>query len=216
MSKDWEFLEVLWENRMVTDAEDRYLKRIEDKEVVETKLGEKLLEEIAIPVSEVINKRQQQASETLLNNVGGGKRLPWVYLIPLADSQNGAFAVVQTLMTSLSTSKPPTYQHLAIEVGDTWARQIRFERWLEKESAYASKFLRQHRTALAGKARKVRFTRKLEKKIEGDWLLDFFHEGLKWLVEETVELPVPPKQGQLDIGTELKNAVYFFFVKKRQ
>ena len=62
MSKDWEFLEVLWENRMVTDAEDRYLKRIEDKEVVETKLGEKLLEEIAIPVSEVIKKRQQQGT----------------------------------------------------------------------------------------------------------------------------------------------------------
>ena len=45
---------------------------------------------------------------------------------------------------------------------------------------------------------------------EGDWLLDSFHEGLKWLVEGTIELPVPPKQGQLDIGTELKNAVYFF------
>ena len=166
MSKEWEFLEVLWENRMVTDAEDRYLKRIEDKEVVETKLGEKLLEEIAIPVSEVIKKRQQQASETLLNNVGGGKRLPWVYLIPLADSQNGAFAVVQTLMNSLSTSKPPTYQHLAIELGETWVRQIRFERWLDKDS-YASKFLRDNRQALAARAQKLRFTRKLEKKIAG-------------------------------------------------
>ena len=65
---DFELLEVLWEHRMVTDAEDRYLERINNKQLNETKLGEQLLQTIALEVQESIAVRQREAEDATTTN----------------------------------------------------------------------------------------------------------------------------------------------------
>lgn len=164
---DFELLEVLWEHRMVTDAEDHYLKAINNKQLNETKLGEQLLQEIAPEVQQHIAVRQRQAEDDIINNKTGKRNLAWKYLIGLADSQEMAFAATQNLMSTLATSKPPTYQHVCLELGECVIREIRFQRWRDSEPSYSSHFLRRNSQALASKAQHLRFARKLEKKIEG-------------------------------------------------
>lgn len=164
---DFELLEVLWEHRMVTDAEDHYLKAINNKQLNETKLGEQLLQEIAPEVQQHIAVRQRQAEDDIINNKTGKRNLAWKYLIGLAASQELAFAATQNLMSTLATSKPPTYQHVCLELGECCVREIRFQRWRDSEPSYSSHFLRRNSQALASKAQHLRFARKLEKKIEG-------------------------------------------------
>jgi len=166
-SSDFELLEVLWEHRMVTDAKDHYLKAINNKQLNETKLGEQLLQEIAPEVQKHIAVRQRQAEDNIINNETGKRNLAWKYLIGLADSQELAFAATQNLMSTLATNKPPTYQHVCLELGETVIREIRFQKWRDSEPTYSSHFLRRNSQALASKAQHLRFARKLEKKIEG-------------------------------------------------
>ena len=164
---DFELLEVLWEHRMVTDAEDRYLERINNKQLNETKLGEQLLQTIAPEVQEFIAVRQREAEDAIINNSTGKRNLAWKYLIGLADAQELAFAATQNLMSTLATNKPPTYQHVCLELGETVIREIRFQKWRDSEPTYSSHFLRRNSQALASKAQHLRFARKIEKKIEG-------------------------------------------------
>jgi len=164
---DFELLEVLWEHRMVTDAKDHYLESINRKHLNETKLGEQLLQEIAPVVQEHIAVRQRQAEDNIINNKTGKRQLAWKYLITLVGSEELAFAATQNLMSTLATSKPPTYQHVCLELGESCVREIRFQRWREGEASYSGPFLRRNSQALASKAQHLRFARKLEKKIEG-------------------------------------------------
>lgn len=166
-TSDFELLEVLWEHRMVTDAEDHYLKAINNKQLNETKLGEQLLQEIAPEVQEFLAVRQREAEDHIINNKTGKRNLAWKYLIGLADAQELAFASTQNLMSTLATTKPPSYQHVCLELGETVIREIRFQRWRDSEPTYSSHFLRRNSQALASKAQHLRFARKLEKKIEG-------------------------------------------------
>ena len=165
-TNDFELLEVLWEHRMVTDAEDHYLKAINNKQLNETKLGEQLLQEIAPEVQQHISVRQRQAEDDIINNKTGKRNLAWKYLISLANAQELAFAATQNLMSTLATSKPPTYQHVCLELGECVIREIRFQRWRDAEPSYSSHFLRRNSQALASKAQHLRFARKIEKKIE--------------------------------------------------
>ena len=162
---DFELLEVLWEHRMVTDAEAHYLNSINNKQLNETKLGEQLLQEIAPTVEEHIQVRQREAQDAVINNSTGRRNLPWKYLIGLVESTELAFAATQNLMATLATSKPPTYQHVCLELGECLVREVRFQRWRDKDKGYASHFLRRNSQALASKAQHLRFARKLEKKI---------------------------------------------------
>ena len=54
MNSEHELVEVLWEHRMETDGEDHYKRSIENKTINETKLGEQLLQQIAVTVEEQI------------------------------------------------------------------------------------------------------------------------------------------------------------------
>ena len=54
MNLEHELVEVLWEHRMETDGEDHYKRSIENKTINETKLGEQLLQQIAVTVEENI------------------------------------------------------------------------------------------------------------------------------------------------------------------
>lgn len=166
-TSDFELLEVLWEHRMVTDAEDHYLKAINNKQLNETKLGEQLLQQIAPEVREFLAVRQREAEDHIINNKTGKRNLAWKYLIGLADAQELAFASTQNLMSTLATTKPPSYQHVCLELGETVIREIRFQQWRDSEPTYSSHFLRRNSQALASKAQHLRFARKLEKKIEG-------------------------------------------------
>ena len=95
---DFELLEVLWEHRMVTDAEAHYLNSINNKQLNETKLGEQLLQEIAPTVEEHIQVRQREAQDAVINNSTGRRNLPWKYLIGLVESTELAFAATQNLI----------------------------------------------------------------------------------------------------------------------
>lgn len=166
-NKDFELLEVLWEHRMVTDAKEHYLTTINNKQLNETKLGEQLLQEVAPLVQQHIAIRQRQAEQDIIHNATGKRNLAWKYLIGLADAQELAFAATQNLMSTLATNKPPTYQHVCLELGECVVREIRFQRWRDSEPSYSGQFLRRNSQALASKAQHLRFARKLEKKIEG-------------------------------------------------
>ena len=58
MNLEHELIEVLWEHRMSVDGEDHYKKTIENKTINETKLGEQLLQKIAVSVEVEIDKRR--------------------------------------------------------------------------------------------------------------------------------------------------------------
>ncbi len=164
MASSWEVVEVLWEHKMVTDAEDRYFKSVEKKEIKDTRLGQQLLESIADAAKDIIEVRQKEATKAIFE---GRKKLPWKYLLPLVSAETSAISVVQALMASLSAGKPPSYQQISMELAEAFVRDIRFSRWLDAEKGYARRFLRMNSKALAQKAQHLRFARQLEKKIEG-------------------------------------------------
>lgn len=163
MNEQWEVVEVLWEHKMVTDARDRYMKSVDKKKVLDTRLGQQLLESVAEATQEHIEARQKEATISVL---AGRKKLPWKYLVSLIPAANSSISVVQAIMSSLSAGKPPSYQQLCMETSEAFVRDIRFYRWQQKEKGYASRFLRMNSKALALKAQHLRFARQLEKKIE--------------------------------------------------
>ena len=165
MNLEHELVEVLWEHRMETDGEDHYKRSIENKTINETKLGEQLLQQIALTVEEQIALRQKSASESLFSN-RSGKREHWCHLLPMIKSDVTAFSITESLMFELSKSKPPTYHHVCLALSETFIREIRFQNWRNQNKGYAAYFLKKNSQALASKSQHIRFARKMEKKIE--------------------------------------------------
>ena len=165
MNKDHEVVEVLWEHRMSLDGEDHYKKTIENKAINETKLGEQLLQQIALTVEEQVSQRQASASKSLFAN-RSGKREHWCHLLPMIKSYEAAFCITESLMFELSKSKAPTYHHVCLALSESFIREIRFQNWRNQNKGYASYFLKKNSEALASKSQHLRFARKMEKKIE--------------------------------------------------
>ena len=143
MNKDHEVVEVLWEHRMSLDGEDHYKKTIENKAINETKLGEQLLQQIALTVEEQISKRQSSASKSLFAN-RSGKREHWCHLLPMIKSYEAAFCITESLMFELSKSKAPTYHHVCLALSESFIREIRFQNWRNQNKGYASYFLKKN------------------------------------------------------------------------
>lgn len=165
MNLEHELVEVLWEHRMATDGEDHYKRSIENKTINETKLGEQLLQQIAVTVEEQIVLRQKSASEALFAD-RSGKREHWCHLLPMIKADVTAFSITESLMFELSKSKPPTYHHVCLALSESFIREIRFQNWRTQNKGYAAYFLKKNSEALASKSQHLRFARKMEKKIE--------------------------------------------------
>ena len=165
MNLEHELIEVLWEHRMSVDGEDHYKKTIENKTINETKLGEQLLQKIAVSVEVEIDKRQKSASKSLFSG-RSGKREHWCHLLPMVKSYESAFCITESLMYELSKPNPPTYHHLCLALSEAFIREIRFQNWRTANKGYASYFLKKNSEALASKGQHLRFARKMEKKIE--------------------------------------------------
>ena len=163
MNDNWEVVEVLWEHKMITDAEDRYWSSIEKKALADTRLGQQLLEQIAEATQHNIENRQDEATAALIE---GRKKLPWKVLITLVGAETASISVVQALMSSCTAAQPPSYQHLCMDIAEAFVRDIRFYKWQHKEKKYASRFLKMNSKVLSQKAQHLRFARSLEKKIE--------------------------------------------------
>ena len=139
MNDNWEVVEVLWEHKMITDAEDRYWSSIEKKALADTRLGQQLLEQIAEATQHNIENRQDEATAALIE---GRKKLPWKVLITLVGAETASISVVQALMSSCTAAQPPSYQHLCMDIAEAFVRDIRFYKWQHKEKKYASRFLK--------------------------------------------------------------------------
>lgn len=165
MNKQHEVIEVLWEHRMSEDGEDHYKKTIENKAINETKLGEQLLQEIAISVEAKIVLRQKSASKSLISEKSG-KREHWCHLLPMIGSYEAAFCITECLMYELSKPKAPTYHHVCLALAEAFIREIRFQNWRNQNKGYAAYFLKKNSEALSSKSQHLRFARKMEKRIE--------------------------------------------------
>lgn len=163
ISEQHEVIEYLWEHRMIDDGEEHYKQTIKNKCLNETKLGEKLLNDIASTVVETLEQRIRSAKKALFKS--NGRQQHWSYLLPLVKAESGAWAITECLMFELSRPQNPTYHHICLALADIYIRQILFDKWLTKEKGYATAFLRKNSSALATKAQHLRFSRRLEKKI---------------------------------------------------
>ena len=111
---NFELVECLWEAKMYSEAEQAYMESIEKLDLQGTKVGQRLLFDLAHPLAEAIKLRQEAAEAKLLQP---GQKQDWQRMIPMADPLQGAITVVTSLMQQLSGSKAPTYQQVAIAMG---------------------------------------------------------------------------------------------------
>lgn len=165
---DFELVETLWEHRMITDARERYENAIEKKQLQDTRLGQKLLEEIAAAIQPLIIDRQKQAAARIL---AGRKRLPWQTLIPLVqDPLKAALCVTSSLMCALTKqgrgSDKLSYHALCMALASDFMQEIRFQKWSDDNPKFSSSFLKQHQKLVNTKVQHIRFARNLEEKIE--------------------------------------------------
>jgi len=127
---DFELVECLWEAKMYSEAEQAYIESIEKLDLQDTKVGQRLLFDLASPLAETVALRQESAEAKLFEP---GQKQDWQRLLPMADPLQGAITVVTTLMQQLSGSKAPTYQQVAIAIGVAFIHQVRFEKWVSED-----------------------------------------------------------------------------------
>ncbi len=176
---DYELVECLWEAKMYSEAEQAYLESIEKLDLQDTKVGQRLLFDLAEPLAEAIRQRQEEAEAKLFQP---GQKQDWQRLLPMTDPLEGAITVVTTTMQQLSGSKAPTYQQVAIAVGMAYIHQIRFTRWVSEDRKYATRFLKKNAHVLSSKVQHKRFITNLEKRIKESLNLDEAWERKKVLL----------------------------------
>ncbi len=165
---DFELVETLWEHRMIADAQERYQKSLENKALQDTRLGQKLLEEIAGAIESEISMRQSQATKRILE---GRKRLPWQTLLPLVSSpQKAALCVTASLMGHLTRrsrgGEQPSYHALCMALATDYLQEIRFQKWADDDPKFSTNFLKSHQKLVKTKVQHIRFARNLESLIE--------------------------------------------------
>ena len=159
----FELVECLWEAKMFSEAEQNYMDSIEKLDLQDTKIGQRLLFDLAHPLAEAIKLRQEAAETKLLQP---GQKQDWQRMIPMADPLQGAVTVVTSLMQQLSGSKAPTYQQVAIAMGVAFTNQIRFEKWVSADKKFATRFLKRNAHVLSSKVQHKRFVTNLEKRLK--------------------------------------------------
>ena len=167
-NSDFELVETLWEHRMIKDAQERYEKSIEKKQLHDTRLGQKLLEEIAEAIQPEITRRQKQATTRILE---GRKRLPWQTLLPLVLSPlKASLCVTASLMGQLTRrsreNEQPSYHSLCMGLATDFLQEIRFQKWAEDNPKFSTDFLKSHQKLVKTKVQHIRFARNLESLIE--------------------------------------------------
>jgi len=162
-TNNFELVECLWEAKMYSEAEQAYMESIEKLDLQDTKIGQRLLFDLAHPLAEAIKSRQEAAEAKLLQP---GQKQDWQRMIPMADPLQGAITVVTSLMQQLSGSKAPTYQQVAIAMGVAFTNQIRFERWVSADKKFATRFLKRNAHVLSSKVQHKRFITNLEKRLK--------------------------------------------------
>lgn len=165
---DFELVETLWEHRMVTDARERYEVSIENKKLQDTRLGQKLLEEIAEAIEPFISARQKEAAARV---IAGRKRLPWQTLLPLVmDPLKAALCATASLIAVLTkhgrANDQTSYHALCMALAGDYMQEIRFQKWADDNPKFSTNFLKQHRTLVKTKVQHIRFARNLEQLIE--------------------------------------------------
>ena len=173
---NFELVECLWEAKMYSEAEQAYMESIEKLDLQDTKVGQRLLFDLAKPLAEAIKLRQEAAEAKLLQP---GQKQDWQRMIPMADPLQGAITVVTSLMQQLSGSKAPTYQQVAIAMGVAFTNQIRFERWVSKDKKFATRFLKRNAHVLSSKVQHKRFVTNLEKRLKESLEMDEMWERKK-------------------------------------
>lgn len=172
----FELVECLWEAKMFSEAEQNYMDSIEKLDLKDTKIGQRLLFDLAHPLAEAIKLRQEAAEAKLLQP---GQKQDWQRMIPMADPLQGAVTVVTSLMQQLSGSKAPTYQQVAIAMGVAFTNQIRFEKWVSADKKFATRFLKRNAHVLSSKVQHKRFVTNLEKRLKESLEMDEMWERKK-------------------------------------
>ncbi len=172
----FELVECLWEAKMFSEAEQNYMDSIEKLDLQDTKVGQRLLFDLARPLAETIEIRQKAAEAKLLQP---GQKQDWQRMIPMADPLQGAVTVVTSLMQQLSGSKAPTYQQVAIAMGFAFTNQIRFEKWVSADKKFATRFLKRNAHVLSSKVQHKRFVTNLEKRLKESLEMDEMWEHKK-------------------------------------
>ena len=160
---DFELVECLWEAKMYSEAEQAYIESIEKLDLQDTKVGQRLLFDLASPLADTIALRQESAEAKLFEP---GQKQDWQRLLPMADPLQGAITVVTSLMQQLSGSKAPTYQQVAIAIGVAFTHQVRFEKWVSKDKRFATRFLKRNAHVLSSKVQHKRFVTNLERRLK--------------------------------------------------
>jgi len=173
---NFELVECLWEAKMYSEAKAAYMETIEKLDLQDTKIGQRLLFDLAHPLAEAIKLRQEAAEAKLLQP---GQKQDWQRMIPMADPLQGAITVVTSLMQQLSGSKAPTYQQVAIAMGVAFTNQIRFEKWVSEDKKFATRFLKRNAHVLSSKVQHKRFITNLEKRLKESLEMDEMWERKK-------------------------------------
>ena len=161
--QEYELIECLWEAKMYSEAEQTYMDMIERIDLKDTKVGQRLLFDLAEPLVEAIVERQEQAEAKLFQP---GAKQDWCRILPQVEPLEGAITVVSTLMQQLSSSKAPSYQQVTIAIGAAFLHQLQFARWVSDDKRYATRFLKKHKHVLSSKVQHKRFITNLEKRIK--------------------------------------------------
>lgn len=161
--EEYELIECLWEAKMYSEAEQTYMDMIERIDLKDTKVGQRLLFDLAEPLVETIAERQDEAEAKLFQP---GPKQDWCRILPQVEPLEGAITVVTTLMQQLSSSKAPSYQQVTIAIGAAFLHQLQFARWVSDDKRYATRFLKKHKHVLSSKVQHKRFITNLEKRIK--------------------------------------------------
>jgi len=131
--------QILWENHSIEEGVKRFREAQEDKLLVDTDNGTRILRDSIAAVVGGINEAYAEAEDALINTKGG-RSTPWHLMVGLVPAEEAAVVVLKKCLEySQTTNKQQqTTTALSKSIGEALRQQLMFNNWKQNSAIEAA------------------------------------------------------------------------------